>query len=81
MLYRMLTDMSAKLGAGIDAAPVIADGLVQLRKAGFDPIDYLSLVDAESLQPVGRVRKYARLAAAAYLGRTRLIDNIQAAPR
>jgi pantoate--beta-alanine ligase len=76
ILYRVLTDMSAKLGAGIDAAPVIADSLKKLRDAGFDPIDYLSLVDADSLQPIERVTQPARLAAAAYLGKTRLIDNI-----
>jgi pantoate--beta-alanine ligase len=76
MLYRVLTEMAAKLARGADAAPLLADGLEQLRAAGFDPIDYLSLVDAESLQPIECASKPARLAVAAYLGKTRLIDNI-----
>lgn len=81
VLYRMLREMSAKLSAGIDAAPVLADGLKKLRDAGFDPIDYLSVVDANSLAPLDLVTGPARIAIAAYLGRTRLIDNIQVAPR
>jgi pantoate--beta-alanine ligase len=76
MIYRLLQEMSAKLATGADAAPITADGLQQLRAAGFEPIDYLSLVDADTLQPVERALKPARLAIAAYLGRTRLIDNI-----
>jgi pantoate--beta-alanine ligase len=81
MLYRLLTEIGAMLGAGIDAAPVLADGLIELRRAGFDPIDYLSLVDAETLAPLEHVTHAARLAVAAYLGRTRLIDNIAIVPR
>jgi pantoate--beta-alanine ligase len=76
MIYRVLTELSEKLARGADAAPLLADGLKQLRAAGFDPIDYLLLVDAESLQPIERAGKLARLAVAAYLGKTRLIDNI-----
>lgn len=39
-------------------------------------IDYLELVDAETLQPVRNLAKPCRLAAAVYLGSTRLIDNV-----
>ena len=44
--------------------------------AGFDKIEYLTVVDAESLKPVERVSGPARIIAATRLGRTRLIDNI-----
>ena len=39
-------------------------------------IDYLELVDAETLQPVEMVRPNSLLALAVFFGKTRLIDNI-----
>jgi len=39
-------------------------------------IDYVDLVDAESLQPLGVVRPNSLLALAVFFGKTRLIDNI-----
>jgi pantoate--beta-alanine ligase len=53
-----------------------------LADAGFAPVDYVELVDAESLEPLAvRVRHtgVARLVAAAWLGGTRLIDNVPVA--
>ena len=44
-----------------------------------DRIDYVELVDAETLQPVARLERPAVLAVAAYVGRTRLIDNVRIA--
>lgn len=38
-------------------------------------VDYVELVDADSLQPVPRIAARALLALAVFLGRTRLIDN------
>ena len=46
------------------------------RSAGFDPIDYVELRDAETLAPVAALDRPARLLAAARIGRTRLIDNL-----
>lgn len=40
-------------------------------------IDYLELVDADTLQPIDSVRPNSLLAAAVFFGRTRLIDNIR----
>jgi pantoate--beta-alanine ligase len=39
-------------------------------------IDYVELVDAESLQPIEAVRPNALIVVAVYFGKTRLIDNI-----
>lgn len=39
-------------------------------------IDYVSLVDAESLQPIRSLQRPARLATAVFLGKARLIDNV-----
>lgn len=38
-------------------------------------IDYVSIVDARSMQPVERVEKDVLVAMAVYIGKTRLIDN------
>jgi pantoate--beta-alanine ligase len=51
-----------------------------LAAAGFDPIDYVELRDAATLEPVTRLERPARLLAAAKIGRTRLIDNIEVKP-
>jgi pantoate--beta-alanine ligase len=44
-------------------------------------LDYVELVDAETLQPVTHLRRPMRLAAAVFLGKARLIDNIGISPR
>src|SRR5256714_6133251 len=40
-------------------------------------IDYVDLVDADTLQPIDVVRPNSLLALAAFFGRTRLIDNVR----
>jgi pantoate--beta-alanine ligase len=57
-------------------AAVSADAAQALLAAGFDKVDYFSIVDADRLAPIERVTGPARIAVAAWLGRTRLIDNI-----
>ena len=47
-----------------------------LLAAGYDTIEYLTVVDAVSLQALEKVSGPARVIAATRLGRTRLIDNI-----
>jgi len=42
-----------------------------------DRVDYVELVDAASLQPIADLSRPAVLAVAAFIGRTRLIDNVQ----
>ena len=42
-----------------------------------DRLDYLELCDAETLAPVDRIDRPAVLAVAAFIGRTRLIDNVR----
>lgn len=44
--------------------------------APFARIDYVNLVDAETLQPIDSIKPNALLAVAVYFGKTRLIDNI-----
>lgn len=44
--------------------------------AGFATVDYLTVRDAETLQPWSGAERPGRVLAAAWLGRTRLIDNV-----
>ncbi len=75
-LPRALGEAAAAIQRGGDVAEALAAAKERLAKAGFDPIDYVELRDAETLAPVTRVERPARLLAAARIGRTRLIDNL-----
>jgi pantoate--beta-alanine ligase len=57
-------------------ADLLATARARLAEAGFGPIDYVAICDAEDLKPVESLARPARLFVAARLGRTRLIDNI-----
>ncbi len=76
MLFRVLGEAARELATGATARDVIARGTAQLKGAGFEPIDYLAVVDADSLVPVERASGATRVAAAAWLSTTRLIDNV-----
>src|ERR1700712_547943 len=75
-LHAVLARIAAALREGAAAAPLRAEGIAELSAAGFDPVQYLEVRDAETLAPLERVDGPARVLAAAYLGRTRLIDNV-----
>ena len=62
------------------AAPFLAAARKHLEDSPFLRIDYLELVDAETLQPVGRIHRPAVLAAAVFYGEVRLIDHVTLLP-
>lgn len=66
------------------AAPDLAEAEAAdaLRVAGFDSVDYVSIADAETLEPFGqnRIDRPGRILAAARIGKTRLIDNFPVIP-
>ena len=76
LLFRALKRIAERLAAGADAAPLLAEGRGRLAEAGFAPVQYLEVRDAETLAPLERADRPARVFAAAYLGKTRLIDNV-----
>ena len=75
-LFRVLTEIAERLAGGAEAAPLLAEGRTTLSGAGFDPVQYLEVREAETLRPLARADRPARVLAAAYLGKTRLIDNV-----
>ena len=75
-LHAVLSGIAAGLADGAEAGPLLEQGRAELAAAGFDPVQYLEVRDAETLAPVERATRPARVLAAAYLGRTRLIDNV-----
>ena len=74
-LPQLLRAAAAHVANGRPAAPEIEIVRKGLGAAGFEKIDYVSLAGEAELQPLAKAEKPCRLFAAAWLGRTRLIDN------
>lgn len=76
-LHRALQEAAAAARAGADPEAACADAAARLLESGFQAVDYLTIRDAESLEPAGRGHAGAKRAlGAAKLGAARLIDNI-----
>jgi len=77
VLYRSLQRVQALLDAGErDAARLVAAGREEFARVSSVRLDYFEIVDADTLDPVKDVSRGALVAVAAYVGSTRLIDNI-----
>src|SRR3712207_5430340 len=79
-LPRALVEAAQAMRDGSTVAQALQEATAKLTAAGFSPFDYVDLRDAETLQPVTELARPARLLAAAKLGRTRLIDNLEVLP-
>lgn len=79
-LPRALGEAARQMEKGATVASAIAKAVTMLAAHGFDPVDYVSLCDAVTLEPMSVLDRPARLLGAAKLGRTRLIDNIAVEP-
>jgi pantoate--beta-alanine ligase len=78
-LPRALGQAARAIAGGADPGAALADARATLTAAGF-VVDYVELVDAESLMPDSPADRPRQLLAAARLGTTRLIDNLAVAP-
>lgn len=67
---------AAERAAEPDPAVLIAGVRATLQTAGIDAIDYIEIVDADTLMPLTQLDRPARLCIAVRVGKTRLIDNI-----
>ena len=79
-LPRALGEAATAIARGEPVAAALALAHRRLAEAGFDPIDYVTLCDADTLKPVTVLTREARLLAAARMGRARLIDNLPVVP-
>jgi pantoate--beta-alanine ligase len=75
-LPRALMATREAILAGMPVAAALAAGERGIKAAGFARLDYLELVDGETLHSMGAPAPGARLMAAGVIGTTRLIDNI-----
>jgi len=75
-LNAALRDAARRIAAGGDVESIMAAARAGLTRMGFR-VDYVEARNAETLAPISEPRREPiRLLAAAWLGRTRLIDNI-----
>ena len=63
-----------------DSAKLIAAGKQEFANETSARLDYFEIVDPDSLKPIATVSKHALIAVAAFVGNTRLIDNIVVGP-
>ena len=75
-LHAVLLKMAAAIPSGADSASAVQDGMQHLLSVGFMRVDYLAVVDPETLLPLSSATGPCRVLGAAWLGKTRLIDNV-----
>jgi pantoate--beta-alanine ligase len=72
----IMRELAAAVAGGAAVGPAESKAAADLLAAGFDKVDYIEVRRADDLGPAHRVDGSARILAAAWLGRTRLIDNM-----
>lgn len=75
----ILRETAAAIASGSDADDACIRARSAIARAGFGSVDYVAARDAETLTPLSTGRP-GRLLAAAWLGKTRLIDNVEIGP-
>lgn len=76
VLRRTLLEMERRIAGGErESASLIAAGMAVLQAEDGVKMDYLAVVDAGTLLPVEKVGNGMLVAVAAFVGKTRLIDN------
>jgi pantoate--beta-alanine ligase len=75
-LNRILTVVAEQVRSGAQIAVAERAGAAALLEAGFNSVDYVAVRDAETLAPIERPGRPARVLVAAKIGGTRLIDNM-----
>lgn len=79
--YRSLQWAQAQVESGERDAHKLREGVFQqIAAEPLARIDYVEVVDAETLQPVQRIERPTLIALAVFFGKARLIDNCLVAP-
>lgn len=77
-LFGTLNAVAGRMEPGLDLEAQCVWGRQALLDAGFDKVDYFEIRDADTLEPADGYRPGLRIFAAAWIGKTRLIDNLSA---
>jgi pantoate--beta-alanine ligase len=75
-LFQIITQVAENVRSGHSPVTQRQWAEAELMKAGFGAVDYVAVRDADTLEPVSDATRPARVLAAAWLGSTRLIDNV-----
>lgn len=76
-LAQILFAAAGRLAAGAPVASTLEKARQALLAAGFREVEYLEMRAAKDLSPLAHLDRPARLLVAAWLGNTRLIDNVE----
>ena len=79
LLHQTISGVAADLAQGRGCDDAVVAARFKLDAAGFR-VDYVAVRDPDTLKPLSGLVKRARVLAAAYLGKTRLIDNVPMPP-
>ena len=79
LLYQTIAEIAADLAKGRGCDDAVVAARFKLDAAGFR-VEYVAVRDSDTLKPLSGPVKKARVLAAAYLGKTRLIDNVPVPP-
>ena len=79
LLYQTIAEVAADLAKGRGCDDAVVAARFKLDAAGFR-VDYVAVRDPDTLKPLSGPVTRARVLAAAYLGKTRLIDNVPVPP-
>ena len=75
-MYSILNQHASNISNGSDIKKSLEIARKNLQDSGFEKIDYLDLRNSQTLETCGNLKQPSRLFAAAWLGSTRLIDNL-----
>jgi len=79
LLYQAISAVAEDLAQGRGCDDAVVAARFKLDAAGFR-VDYVAVRDPDTLKPLSGPVKRARVLAAVYLGKTRLIDNVPVPP-
>ena len=79
-LNKVMRSVAQSISSGEPVSIMLHRGIDQLLETGYNQVDYLTLVDSETLEPLTEASRPGRLLVAARIGPVRLLDNWPVAP-
>ncbi len=76
VLHETIRSVAEEVASGAEPGTQEMRAIELLKATGFDPVDYVTVCDAHTLDPYVDRDRPVRVLAAAWLGETRLIDNV-----